>query len=65
VKSRLPSRPSPAPDTAQSSQNSEKNGGEAEAEQSTNALLTAFSNATPCTFFQPQVFIPASRPKKH
>jgi len=53
------------PDAAQSSQNSEKNGGEAEAEQSTNALQTAFSNATPCTFFQPQVFIPASRPKKH
>ena len=28
-------------------------------------LLTAFSNATPHTFFQPRALIPASRPKKH
>ena len=28
-------------------------------------LLTAFSNATPHTFFQPEALIPASRPKKH
>src|SRR6266481_673613 len=28
-------------------------------------LLTAFSNATPHTFFQPCTPIPASRPKKH
>jgi hypothetical protein len=28
-------------------------------------LLTAFSNATPHTLFQPSALIPASRPKKH
>jgi hypothetical protein len=28
-------------------------------------LLTAFSNPTPHTFFQPRALIPASRPKKH
>src|SRR5437588_6322591 len=28
-------------------------------------LLTAFSNATPHTFLQPQALIPTSRPKKH
>src|SRR5258708_31244999 len=28
-------------------------------------LLTAFSNTTPLTFFQPSPLIPASRPKKH
>ena len=35
------------------------------ARRASGFLLTAFSNATPHTFFQPRALIPASRPKKH